>query len=114
MFLSSVLDQNAVYWSPSSINGSGQRSFGIAVELDCRWEDKQILFIDTNGNEVRSEAVVYLSSVVELGGYLYQGTEDDLDSEHSDPYDVSGAREIRGIKKSHELNGTDYLVKVFL
>lgn len=114
MDISSLLNQKTVYWPLSGIDGYGKRTFGTPQELSCRWGDKQVLFIDKDGNEVRSQAVIYLSTEVDLGGYLYQGTEAGLDSDHSDPYQIDGAREIRGFEKIYGVGGSSYLVKVFL
>jgi hypothetical protein len=114
-FLTSNLRQTAVYWGNPQSDGSGGRTFDEAVEVSVRWEDKQELFIDASGQEVRSNAVVYVASDLDLGGYLYLGELADLDSsEAADPFVLAGAREIRGWGKTPSLKADISLRKAWL
>jgi hypothetical protein len=110
-----ALKQTAVYWGSPVASGSGGRTFAEPVELSLRWEQKQELFIDARGQEVRSNAVVFVSQDVSLGTYLFLGDLDDLDSDQEDdPMSVSGAYEIRGFEKIPDRRGTSFLRKVYL
>lgn len=109
------LKQTAVYWANPQSDGSGGRTFDDPIEVSVRWEDRQELFIDANGQEKTSRAVVHLAQDVDLGGYLYLATLADLSSaEEGDPLEVSGAREIRGYAKIPNMKVDAYLRKVWL
>jgi len=113
-FVSRNLKQTAVYWASPSSDGYGGNTFDSPVEIDCRWEKKQQLFVDGAGKEALSSAVVYLGQDVDLSGYLYLGDLDDIASSVTGPEDVSGAYEIRGFDKIPTLKATDYLRKAWL
>ena len=106
--------QTLVYWGSPVPDGYGGSTFAAAVELSCRWEDKQELFIAPDGKEVLSQSVVYVGQDVGIGGYLYLGVESDLDSDHTNPEIISGAREIRQLGKLPNLRATEYLRQVWL
>lgn len=109
--------QLATYWSPGVNDGFGKLNFAavVPVPVYCRWQDAAVLFRDTLGREVTSEAVVYVASSVEVRGYL------DLDpgavtgtAGAVDPRELAGAREIRQISVSPSLTGDEELWKVYL
>ena len=108
-FINELLKQTVTYWAPSSMSGWGGETFASPVAIDGRWEDKQELFIDSKGQEVRSNAVVYVDQDVDLGGFLYLGT-----STASDPTTVDGAREIRAFQKSPNIKATEFIHKAWL
>lgn len=111
------LNQTAVYWGSPASDGAGGRTFGSAYpeEINVRWEQKQELFIDANGQEVRSNAVVFVGQDVDLGGYLYLGTLEDLSSaEEADPLTTRGAYEIRGLGKMPDLKAGRFVRKIWL
>lgn len=109
------LKQTTVYWGNPQNDGFGGRTFDDPVEVDVRWEERQELFIDTNGQEVRSQAVVYIAQDVDMGGYLYLGDLDDPSSaEEDDPLTVSGAYEIRGFQKIPDIKAGQFLRKIWL
>ena len=112
--LTKSLKQSCVYWSSPTADGYGGYTFNDAVELNVRWEDKQELFINAQGKEERSQAVVYLDQDVDMGGYLYLGDLDDLDSSDPDPQNIANAKEIRAFQKIPNIKGTAFLRKVWL
>ncbi len=120
MNVSQTLKQTAVYWAPSSQDGYGGETFADPVELSpdnnngCRWEKKQQLFIDSVGEEKMSESVVYLNQNVELGGYLFLGGLDDLDSTVIAPEDVAGSKKIQQFDKIPDLKAIGYLRRAWL
>ncbi len=115
MNLSKKLNQTAVYWANPVNDGQGGRTFDDPVELSVRWEQRQELFIDGFGQEVRSTAVVYLLQDVVLGGFLYLGTLNDVSSaEEADPMNLSNAFAIRNFESIPNVKATAFLRKVWL
>uniref|UniRef100_A0A6M3IQQ1 Uncharacterized protein n=1 Tax=viral metagenome TaxID=1070528 RepID=A0A6M3IQQ1_9ZZZZ len=97
----SMLSQTAVYWGAPQPDGGGGYTFADAVEISCRWEDTSEMTrrADT-GEETVASAVVYVNQDLAIGGFLYLGTLDDLDSgETVDPLTVAGAQEIMKLDK---------------
>jgi len=114
-FLSGQLNQTAVFWANPVNDGYGGRSFDDAVEVSVRWEDRQEIFVDVSGREVRSRSVVYVSTDMSSGEYLYLGTLTDLSSaEEGDPLSVSNAYAIRAFQKVPNLAGDVFVRKVWL
>jgi len=105
--------QNAVYWSAPVPDGYGSYTYTDAVEIDCRWEEKQELYIDPLGVEKLSRAVVYVDRDVDLGGMLYLGEIADIDSSGIDPIDL-GAFEIKQFAKLPNIRATEFLRQVWL
>ena len=113
--LANQLNQTAVYWSNPQSDGYGGRTFDDAVEISVRWQDRQEKFIDMQGHEQVSRAVVYTSIDVTVGGYLYLGELADLSSaEEGDPFAISTAYEIRAFSKSPDIGADKFARKVWL
>ena len=93
-YLTRNLRQTITYWAPSTPDGYGGYSYGSPQWLIGRWEDRIEDFIDQNGRELTSRAVVYLDRDVEMGGYLFLGK-----SSATNPQTLSDAREIRDFRK---------------
>ena len=113
-YITKNFKQTIVYWGNPQPDGFGGFSFDDPVEIKGRWEDRQELFIDAQGNEIRSQAVVYLAQDVDLGGYLYLGDLDDFSSSAPEPTDSTKAKEIRALRKIPNLKCTAFLRKVWL
>ena len=110
-----ALKQTAVYWGSPVSDGQGGRTFADAVEVDVRWEERQELFIDPQGQEKQSSAVVFIGQDVVVGAYLFLGDLDDLGSaEEGDPLNVDGAYEIRQRTKIPDHRGIEFLRKAWL
>ena len=77
-FISSKLNQSAVYWGNPQDNGYGGFTYDDPVEIKCRWEDMHQVVTATNGEEVVSRAVVYVDVDLEENGVIYLGTMEDL------------------------------------
>jgi len=89
-FIEKVCVQTAVYWGGASPDGYGGETFSEVEEIDCRWEDKEELTHRDNGQEFISKAEVMVTRDLDVGGWLYLGTLDELDS-NPDPREVDGA-----------------------
>lgn len=103
------LQQTATYWSPGAPNETGGRSYGLPVTISCHWEDRTEIFIDPEGRELTSSAVVYVDRDLTHQGYLYFGS-----SIESNPTQVQGAREIRGLMKISSPSANRTERRVFL
>ena len=106
------LNQTAVYWAFSSVDGWGVITIADPVEVDVRWEDKQVLFRNVDGQEIMSEARVYLNQDVTTKGFLKLCELTDLDSDDS-PL-ANDAKEIKSFQKSPSLDRNIFLRKVML
>jgi len=107
--------QKAVYWGTPVQDGFGGMSFADPVEINCWWEDKSKLFIDMEGNQVVSRAIVYVGQDLDLKGYLCLGELSDIDSsDEGDPAGIPEAYQIRSVGKLSNLRGTVFERKVWL
>lgn len=103
------LKQTATFWVPNGHDMFGKHTFSAPVQLPCRWENKSELFLDKKGQDRHSRAKVFLSSPVDLSGYLYLGTSAALD-----PLVVSGAYEIMMIIELPDLKNLKTLYVAML
>jgi len=109
------LKDDAVYWGSPVPNGSGGRTYADPIEIKVDWEDRQEMFRDAAGQELRSSAVVYCSQDLEEDGVLFFGTLADLDSgQEADPLTIKNAREIKGFQKVPSLKRDGYDRKAWL
>ena len=87
--------QTAVYWASPTPDGYGGNTWDDPVEISVRWDDISEEIKDSKGIETVSRAKIIVTQDVDLGGMLYLGTLDDLDSEQEgDPMTVDGAYPI--------------------
>ena len=117
VFNKRFLKQNAIYWGTPVNDGYGAYTFNDPIEIKCRWEYKQELFISTNGVEQHSVAKVFVEQELEVEGYLMLGTLDDLDSVTNDPYDLPTgftAYQIKGYSNISSISNKNTLKKVWL
>ncbi len=101
--------QVATYWAPRPADGFGKQTFAAPVQIMCRWQGQAVLFTNTEGKEEISSAVVYPAQPVAVQGYLLLG-----ESAEASPRAVAGAREIRQLGTSPNLQQTQVLNKAFL
>jgi len=71
--IKSMRTQTAVYFAPDGYDGFGELSYSDGVEVPCRWESESQRFIDGQGEEQVSTALVYVDRDLELGGLLWEG-----------------------------------------
>lgn len=76
----------------------GGFTFGAPTTQDGKWEDTAEAFKTPTGETIVSKAVVYLTSDVSIGDYLYLGT-----SIAADPTALSGAYRVEVFQKSPDL-----------
>lgn len=105
----------AVYWGSPTHDGDGSRSFAAPKEIRCRWDRSQQLFVDGQGQERRSNAVVYLPQAVDLDAYLYLGRLDDLTTaQRADPQLLSDSLPIRAFEDVASIVGGGRVRRAFL
>jgi len=109
-----MLKQTAVYWGSPVPDGYGGFTFADPVEIACRWEDRQELFLREPGKEELSQAIVYTNIDLDTNGMLYLGTLADLDSDPENPFEVEGAMEIRRTQSSPDIKARQFLRKNIL
>lgn len=97
-----MMKQKAVYWAPNGTDKFGQQAYAAPVELRCRWEDKQELFIDITGTQQVSKSIVYVESDVKLDGVLWLGELEDVAP--INPFSNEGASKIRAFGKLPKIN----------
>lgn len=98
MRMNNLLTDTVTYWGTPQPDGYGGKTFAAPVTVKARWVKKQERFLSPDGEELISNAVVYLDHDVEAGGYLYLGT-----SAQSSPYDEDGAREIAAFEQGRSI-----------
>jgi hypothetical protein len=112
--------QTAVYWENPVADGFGGINYDEAKEIKCRWENKRDLIVgseaDAPGEELISEAQVYILEDLQELGYLYLGTLNDLDSDAKEqPETISTAFQIKKFEKTPAFKSTtDFLRKAYL
>lgn len=113
-FITKIRRGTAVYWEATGNDGFGGKVFADAIEIDCRWDDSQIMFIDDQGKEVASKSVVYVGIDMTNGDYLKSCALADLNDPSDDPQTVDDAREVKSFNKIPNLKYTEYLRIVYL
>jgi hypothetical protein len=112
-FLKRNLKQTITYWPNPAPDGWGGKVFDDAVIILGRWEEKEDIILNAQGEEERSSITVFLSQDVDVGGYLalgdYTGS-----SAYGDPAEVSGSRPIRAFEKIPSLKATKFSRKAWL
>ena len=115
-----MLKQTAVYWPLTSIDSAGtdfdnygQPTVTTPMEISVRWEDKAEEFLDSLGTRRLSNAVVYVSQDVDVGGILMLGELTNI-VDSVDIKENPGAWEIRRFDKVPNIRATEFLRTAFL
>jgi hypothetical protein len=112
--LADQLQQTAVWWANPVLDGFGGRTFDHGVDIRCRWEQKQELFVDAQGQRVLSRAVAYVDRDLSVHDYLYLGTLEDLVTVGIQPFEVAEAFEVRAFKKIPSRDATRFVRTAWL
>lgn len=89
-----LLRSRCTYWGPPLKNEFGDRTYPSPATLSCHWEEKAQLFIDRNGVQSHSHAIVLVESEVEIDGRLFFG-----ESEEDNPDNETGSDTIRMVER---------------
>jgi hypothetical protein len=98
--------QTAVWWARLAPDHCGAFVFADPVEIDCRWDDRQEEYRNTEGQILLSQAVVYVDREMTVGDKLKKG---DLESNMDDPKTLDGAFEIKSFQQIPNLKATETL-----
>jgi hypothetical protein len=101
------MKQTATYWAPGAAGPTGQATFAAPITLSCRWEDKQVLFKDSNGKDSVSQAIVYVDRQLAVEGFIYLGV-----SVGTDPRGIG--HEIKAVGKTVNVRAKKRLNKVIV
>lgn len=114
--IDNLCQQICVYWGPTTNNEFGGWNFAAPVEIQCRWEEKLVLFHDKNGNQTQAKAVVHIVEDVKMEGYLMLGTIADIPSGYiNTPKALENAYVIKRFDKSPAISDpTAFLRKAYL
>jgi hypothetical protein len=104
------LREDVTHWPLTGTDGYGGFTYGTPVKIVGRWEEKAVLFLNADNEEVISEAIVYLDTDVAPGDYLGQG---DL-AATADPTTIDGPKRIRQRQKTTDLRNLLAIRKAFL
>lgn len=110
-FISRRAVQTIVYWGGPTPDGYGGYTFDEAVEISGRWEQATEVITSADGEEILSQARVFITQDVDEDGYMYLGEIDDLDSNHEDPREIDGALRIVASTKIPALGSTDRFMR---
>lgn len=101
IFMKQMLRQKAIYWGPGELQFDGQMRDTPPTnpeEIKCRWEEKQVEFLDKEGNKVLSKAVVMVDRDLQMLGFLWLGKLTEF-PDLLDPTKNEGTFQIRGWEK---------------
>jgi hypothetical protein len=114
--ITNSLNQTAVYWGTPVKDTYGKiSSFATAVEKSVRWQIKHELFLNNQGKQELSKAVIWIDFVAVLDGYLYLGSLSDLSTEEkADPQLIENAHPIKAFANIPDISGNDSNKKVWL
>ena len=110
MGVSRHMHDDVTHWPVDGSDGFGGFTFGEAVKFKGRWEDKAELFIDLNGEQETSRAVVYTPIAVPVGDYLALGDK----TATSDPTTIDGPFRVRAYQRSTNLSGLRSIMRSIL
>lgn len=107
--------QKAVYWDLATITHDdyGDPETIAGVEIDVRWEEATVEFLDINGTTQLSNAIVYADRDLKVGGVLMLGELTDV-TDATNPKENTGAFEIKRFDKLPTLRVTDFLRTAYL
>lgn len=83
-------NQDITYWGPVSENKFNEGVYAAPILIRGRWEERSELVRTPDGQDITSQAVVFVASDVEIDGYLAAGDYTAV----NDPL-IAGAIQIR-------------------
>ncbi len=114
--ITKMLRDWAVYWplSATELSAYGQPTYGTAIEIRCRWQDRQEEYFTPDNVRKISKAKVFVDRDVVVGGVLWQGQLIDVPTSLTSPKKNAGAFEIQRFDKIPDLKYRKFLRKAYL
>ncbi len=108
-YLHRHLNQKATHWALTGTDVSGDPSYDTPAAISCRWEERNVVFTNSEGEEAAASAVVFTKVDVDPGDVLFLGS-----STTADPTAVEGTRRVEGVSKVPQLVGPEFERRAFL
>jgi len=101
----------ATLWRVTGNDLSGDQQYAAPVPVTVRWEERQVVFTNSAGQDEMASAIAWMPYDVFEGEVIALGTHT-----ATDPWDgtVPSAREIQGFIKIPHLQRDDYERRAFL
>jgi hypothetical protein len=99
-FLSKARKQTATLWRAGDPDQYGWFAFSEPEEILVRWEERIVEFLDANGTNQFSNALVYTAVDLEMGDYLFLGV-----SVEPDPKTVQDSYAVRKFDSIPSISG---------
>ena len=100
-FIKKNLKQDATVWVASGTSAFGTPGYVAPVVIKVRWESRIEKTVDSSGNEIISQAYVYLPSAYTPGDYIAKGIHTD-----TSPHTVIGSYEMKNAQGIPNLRNT--------
>ncbi len=110
MSLARLMHDDVTHWPVTGSDGFGGHLFDTPVKFKARWEDKNVMFLNLQGDEEVSRSIVYTPSAIPVGDYLALG---DLVAT-LDPTTINGPSRVRAANRSTDLGGLRSIQKAIL
>jgi len=106
--------QTAVYWGNPTNDGYGGYTFDTPVEIDCRWENKDMVQVGVKDVLLRNIGTILVTQDLDVDGYVYLGSLSDFDSDDdtSDPLSLDSIYRIFRFDKIPMVRKTDEFVRI--
>lgn len=112
MPLPSNYTQTATHWGVAGRDEFDEIIFDAPVEVLVRWEQKQELFMDNQGKQVLSNAIVYPLEELPIEGYLALGSFSETNPKESSLTNISFEIKMQSIITN--IKNTKEIIKVWL
>ena len=106
------LIHQATVWKNPVSDSYGGFTFDTPILINCRWQDKNQLYIDSNGREAVSKSIIWLNpdDNIGIGDMIASG----VYTSTVVPYDCSDAWSIKSIDRTSNIKGTQTVVTAYI
>jgi hypothetical protein len=108
-----IKNQTCVHWARTGINSHGRATWAAAVERSCRWSGITKKYMDMQGEERVSNAVVIVDGVA-VGDVLLLGDTEVSGINLTEPLKNSGAWKVERLDAIPDKKANDTLYKAYL
>lgn len=112
-FKDRIKKQVCIHWQRIGTTSYGQPTWANPVDLACRWSDQVVKYVNAQGEEKVSNAVVFVDGVG-VGDVLMLGSVSDTGLNESSPLQNSDAWEVKRVDSIPNLKNTVTWYKVYL